>query len=127
MTEAKRTQSQDRRHEPVSVNVRGLLLAVAGLIALVIAAVWGLWMLTGRVGRERPLTRTEIDLDLSEAEAPVVPHQRELRLKLDEEQRQQLRGYQWLDSERESARIPIERAMELTVDGYRSSTQEEQP
>jgi len=115
-------------HEPAGINVRGLLIGISGLVAAVILSFGVTWWLQSALTAGRTDSGTKIEsFNTGNIKAPLEPDQRAHRLRSEKQQQAQLNRYDWLDDQREFARIPIERAMELTVDRYRSSAQEKQP
>lgn len=108
-----------------SVRVIGTTAAiVALLIALSIAT--SAWMYFGRyhraetapsVGRQTPFTEgpsQRIDIERDTAAVQRAANER-------------LRGYRWVDKNAGVARIPIERAMELTAKGVKPAAAPKEP
>ena len=83
--------------------------AILGLGLLAVVVSFALWAwLEERTPQSQRLTSDELEA--------LDPHQRQTRLKFDEEQRDLLHSYGWVESEREIARIPIDRAMDLLIE-----------
>lgn len=57
-------------------------------------------------------------LSLIKRMAPLDANQRAARVKYDDEQQRLLNEYSWIDQKQHLARIPIQRAMSLTVQKY---------
>jgi hypothetical protein len=106
-------------HERRDVDLRRVLRAGAGVLALLLFAlgfVWGLWgtLERRRAARDQPVSRLAERLGRRTPPAPRLQAQpiddlRALRAWEDE----RLEAWAWVDREAGLARIPIERAMAL--------------
>lgn len=122
-TQTTRSSHAEAGHEPVTVSARVLLVSAAGLALLIIVSLAVTWGYARVLGRRT--TGIEAD-DAPEITAPrktgtlLEPDQRAQRLAYERKQRALLDGYEWNSEKRESARIPIERAMQLVEQRYQS-------
>jgi hypothetical protein len=115
-------------HEPLGIRVPILLMGIAGLVATIILSFGVTWWLRSSLSAGRPAQSTQLEsMNTNNIKAPLEPDQRAHRIRGEKQQQALLKQYEWLDSKHEFARIPIERAMELTVNRYQSSAKEKQP
>jgi hypothetical protein len=109
-------------HEPTTLDVRAVITTTLGLAALVAFGFAAMWILLGALapgGVNRDGDRAQQE-DLTTRRMPKLnPNQRTQRTIVEERQVERLRVYS-RPSEDGFARIPIERAMELTVERYGS-------
>jgi len=111
-------------HEPADLEpklIRRTVMVI--LITLVVLVVAGL-VLFRVFEREYPGRQSEAEPQVTAGELPPVPRpqadpQRELQTVRAQEDAH-LERYAWTDSAKSSAQIPVERAMELWVQNYRS-------
>jgi len=108
-------------HEKSDAKVEAIPWVVAGFLAVMIVvfvSVWWIFRFNWKIDSSRDARRT-----LIEEPAPVPPQP---RLQVDpeqdlkqyrEEQLRRLNSYGWASSGEQRVRIPIERAMELVVQG----------
>ena len=118
-------EALSRKHESENPAV-GRILFVAGLVALLLigslAIIWALMVLLmrarplDRTARERSVVTASNQQPLARFLAPhlqVDPHQDWVTLRAREDQ--ELNTYGWIDRTAGVVRIPIERAMDLTL------------
>ena len=128
MNEQHDTDPRQAGHEPLGIRVPVLLIGIAGLVATIILSFGVTWWLRSSLAAGRTDRGTMMEtFDTSHVKAPLEPDQRAHRLRSEKQQQAQLKRYEWLDEKHDFARIPIERAMELTVDRYQSPAKEKQP
>ena len=103
---------QDRGYH-IEIISRGTLFAwgfaILCLLALAVAVSWGLW---SWLNDQTPKAAFLVD----DQQSRLDPHQRQTRLKYEQEQQKLLSSYGWVEPEREIAHIPIERAMSLYIE-----------
>jgi len=99
------------------MNARPVVIAASGTVLLVVFAMISSWMLYWKwapqeAGIERqpqmPAPRLQ--------EPPLDASQPATMARLRAEEKKQLTSYKWINQDQRVARIPIERAMQLSVD-----------
>lgn len=110
-------------HEPATISARMFAFSIAGLLLLVVVSLTAMWGYERFLGSRRKTGRTAARQPQG-VEEPVrvalEPDQRDQRLQYERRQRRLLNRYRWVGDDRRSARIPIERAMELIERRYRA-------
>jgi len=110
-----------RGHEPTVLGGCTVAIwgsALAGLIAVAILVTWGLRQRL-RSGAEKtvaPIVTTAPADEIPAAEIPPDPRQQATRMAYERQQQALLTEYGWVDRQGETARIPIERAMQIIVE-----------
>jgi len=138
MTDAPHTDLHDRPrtdppestagHEPVTVSAKLLVFSAAGLTLLVIvslAAMWGYQQWLGSGSRPFEGAEPEQRRTKPPPHTPLDPDQPQHRRRYERKQRKLLQQYEWLDENQKTARIPIDRAMELVERRYQSRVKKE--
>ena len=108
-----------RGHEQEGVNVGRLLqIGLALAIVVVVAMVLMGWLLGALQRNERsaPTATALPPVDRSTPSPQLDPAQPQELRRLRESEEMILKRYEWIDSEKTTARIPIERAMEILVE-----------
>lgn len=83
--------------------------AIVGLIVMALLVTFGLWeSMGGRSGRSDSEFRQQSELS--------HPEQVQIRKAYERQEKKKLTTYGWIDREKGIVRIPIERAMELSVE-----------
>lgn len=114
-----RQRHEEIRFETSDVRARPILLGTAGIGALALAsflAMWGLFhALADREAREsaQPNPLAERYGRRQPPEPRLQTHPRDDLLALQRSEQAVLDGYGWIDRERGTVRIPVERAMEI--------------
>jgi hypothetical protein len=117
MAEQKPDDSEELGHEPLAVSARGVSIAAAMLLGVVVAAlllIAGLVMLLagwrgGSATVHSPGTPVAPPPGIPAVDANQIGTLRQLRAR----EQALLTGYEWIDREEGVARIPIRRAMEI--------------
>jgi hypothetical protein len=113
-----------RTYEPSGVDIGLLKWTLAGIVALVMAALAISWLLMPRAAEprdEQSAAREFRAPDESAIYPPLNPAQQAQRRTYESRQQRLLSTYGWIDREQGIAHIPIERAMELTVQNRRAA------
>jgi hypothetical protein len=112
--------STELGHEPIGVSPRGILLGVIGLVMLIGVTLWLMVPLALLDTSRRSATEAGSLADLPDVPRQntvgLNPDQRQDRHALESEQQKWLSTYAWQDAERQLARIPIERAVEIVAE-----------
>lgn len=112
-------ESGSSGHQPDRVQVRTVLLVGGGLALLVVASMLGMAAFQRRLAREPAPPIPYFPGEQVEVQPPAPrldPNQSKHLEELRREHQQILTNYAWIDEAAGVARIPIERAMEITVD-----------
>lgn len=117
-------------HEPTSLNVRALVIALAGLALLLAFAFASMWIFQSALAArdadsegESPIEAFTGPLPRTTSMPKLNPNQRRQRILVLQRQLDRLQGSS-PPSDNGFAQIPIDRAMQLTVQRYQ---QEQQP
>jgi hypothetical protein len=103
-------------HERSDVNIRGIVVFAAGLLVTAIVIHLGLYWLLELYRAESPREAPVAGAPRVEEQVPEPRLRISPRVDLEEmraAQERQLTTYGWLDKEKQTVRIPIDRAMEL--------------
>ena len=103
-------------HERSDVNIRGIVIFAAGLLVTAIVIHLGLYWLLELYRAESPREAPVAGAPRVEEQVPEPRLRISPRVDLEEmraAQERQLTTYGWLDKEKQTVRIPIDRAMEL--------------
>lgn len=103
-------------HERSDVNIRGIVIFAAGLLVTAIVIHLGLYWLLELYRAESPREAPVAGAPRVEEQVPEPRLRISPRVDLEEmraAQERQLTTYGWLDKEKQTIRIPIDRAMEL--------------
>jgi hypothetical protein len=113
-------------HEPVSASSRLLMLAAAGLVLLIVLSMAAMWGYQTLLRSRAPWEPTAVQPPTQDPaiRPQLEPYQRRQRIQYEQEQRKLLDEYRWNGDERKTARIPIERAMQLVAKRYGSRKKE---
>lgn len=119
-TSQTQAQTPERKHEGSDANIRGILLTAAGLVALIVFSVVGLYFYARGLFKGDP--RGSVAPPPVVRGEPLPPTPRvEANQALDREEmlaheREVLDSYGWVNEQQRIARIPISRAMELLLE-----------
>lgn len=110
----------DARHEPMNINIPGVLIASFGLVVLVLAVVAGMAALQASLAQRAPRAGEEAGVG-EPSELPLSgprldPNQPRELAAMRAEERVILEGYGWVDRTGGLARIPIDRAIRLLAE-----------
>lgn len=110
-------------HEPSVFHARAAVVGLIGMAVLTVfgfSVTWGFFEFLGGHTSPQPAADTSesVDIPVARTLPPLDARQKQQRLKYEAEQKELLRTYGWFDAQKTVARIPIERAMELTVKQY---------
>lgn len=128
MTSPADNTPHDAGHEADAVNIRMILLTAAGLVVIVLGS---LAMMSGYVSvledsTEQPEpVSTVAPAESRTSRRGLDPDQRDHRLRFEASQQQLLGSWQWLNGQQQSARIPIDRAMQLIEARYQTDGNQE--
>jgi hypothetical protein len=114
--------SAGTRHETRDIDLRAVLVAGAGLLGLTVAAVVVVWLLFGQLAR-RAATGAAPQYPLAAGQEQRLPPAPRLQTdprgdlqRLRETEDRLLQTYGWMDKSAGVVRIPIDRAMQLTLE-----------
>lgn len=107
----------EARHEASEVGARGIVIFALGLVALGAVVFFALDLVMGRFAKREsriqasmpPLLATPVEFPGPHLQADPAAE----RLRVQEQQLEQLNGYGWVDRKAGIAHIPIDRAMEI--------------
>lgn len=115
--ERERAQGKDPGHEPLSISIKWVAITTLGLALLIGLTIWAMIPLTRalspRDAAEQVESFVELPVEAPQRTVGLNPNQAQDRLAREDEQREWLGEYAWLDQQEQVARIPIERAMEI--------------
>jgi len=120
--------SDTRRYETISVSGYGLLIASVGVLVLILLAAAGMYGLLQLTTTQTAASDSKTDSLATSGELSAVlsaATQADELHRLREAEDAILSSYGWVDQEKGTARIPIERAMEIFV--ARQQSQRSQP
>lgn len=121
-------ESIDTGHETDVVNIRMILLTGAGLVVMVLgslALMTGYLSVLGDNTEQSEPVSTLPPMESSKPRRGLDPDQRDHRLRFEANQKKLLESWQWLNGEQQTARIPIDRAMQLVEARYQSDRKQE--
>jgi hypothetical protein len=114
------TESLNVGHDTTPVNVRGVALVGIGLVVMLALTMLVAWWVTGLYDARVP--SIDATFPPEQIEQPLPPEPRlQARPQQDwqqqeEEARDLLNSYEWVDREQGTVRIPVERAIDLLAE-----------
>lgn len=120
-SESREELTGEVRHEPPGVNVRLLLLTTLGLVGLTLGALGIVSLLFSTEGSPPASESSQRAAQSAAVSAPLDVNQRSHRVNYEAGQRRLLENYGWVDRQSGVARIPIDRAMRLIVEGQQAT------
>lgn len=107
-------------HEPAGVGVHGIVTTLIALFGVLAFAFGAMLVLQRTFGAGVPPQPEKLPPQPSESfvATPLNADQLQQRLETEARQKKLLTTYGWIDPQSRVARIPIERAMQLTVERY---------
>jgi hypothetical protein len=106
-------QGAARGHAPEGTSIKAVYITAAALVGLITASLAVVWALTAVLAA---ISGARSEATVSGATREGMPSAGEVRKRLQVRDEQLLTSYGWLNRPDGSARIPIERAMELIVE-----------
>lgn len=113
-------RTPERKHEGSDANIRGILLTAAGLVALIVLSLIGLYFYARGLFKGDPRGSVAPPPVVRGEPLPpaprVAPNQALDREEILAREYELLNSYGWVNEQRQIARIPISRAMELLLE-----------
>ena len=107
-------------HEPLTINVRWLVIGAIGILLVLFGSMALMYWLTVSVARRPHLSAEDAPVEWTQQNLPPDPHvdpnqAHELK-QLTEANQELLNSYGWIDRRQGIARIPVDRAIELLAE-----------
>lgn len=112
---AARNRARERGHEADTLWNKTVLASGLGLLGLVLLGMLVLYIGVTKFAAGRVIDRPGDQWQRIQVGVGVTPSQTSDRHRIDAAERDWLQSYGWQDQEKEIARIPIDRAIDLTA------------
>jgi hypothetical protein len=117
MSDAPAHPPQERGHEVADISGRRIALTAAGLVAVLIVVALAAFAVRALLRPDRPSTQLPARASHPLTTAPQLQNAPALDLDaLHREKSAMLNEYRWIDRSKGVVQIPIERAMQLTIE-----------